>query len=121
MVFGAIERETLSFTWHDQAFKCQCRLDFFLITADLVYLTKESNVMHTPFSDHSAIMLNIQSVDQRKKSGPGFWKFNASFLEDNEYVAKMCVNIYSDSQRKVQGCHRYKTKVKPNKCISTNI
>ena len=106
MVFGAIERETLSFTWHDQAFKSQSRLDVFLITADLVYLTKESNVMHTPFSDHSAIMLNIQSVDQRKKSGPGFWKFNASFLEDNEYVAKMCVNIYSGSHRKVQGCHR---------------
>ena len=42
--------------------------------------------MHTPFSDHSAIMLNIQTLDQLKKSGPGFWKFNASFLEDKEYV-----------------------------------
>ena len=49
--------------------------------------------MHTPFSDHSAIMLNIQSFDQRKKSGPGFWKFNASLLEDKEYVKKMCENI----------------------------
>ena len=49
--------------------------------------------MHNPFSDHSAIKLNVQSVDQRKKSGPGFWKFNASLLEDKEYVEKMCVNI----------------------------
>ena len=49
--------------------------------------------MHTPFSDHSAYMLNIQSFDQRKKSGPGFWKFNASLLEDKEYVKKMCENI----------------------------
>ena len=49
--------------------------------------------MHTPFSDHSAIMLNIQSFDQRKKSGPGFWKFNESLLEDKEYVKKMCENI----------------------------
>ena len=49
--------------------------------------------MHTPFSDHSAIMLNIQPFDQRKKSGPGFWKFNASLLEDKEYVKKMCKNI----------------------------
>ena len=46
--------------------------------------------MHTPFSNYSAIMLNIQSVDQRKKSGPGFWKFNASLLEDKGYVEK-CV------------------------------
>ena len=51
--------------------------------------------MHTPFSDHSAItcMSNIQSFDQHKKSGPGFLKFNASLLEDREYVQKMCENI----------------------------
>ena len=49
--------------------------------------------MHTPFSDHSAIMLNIQSFDQHKKSGPRFWKFNASLLEDKEYVETMWENI----------------------------
>ena len=38
--------------------KSQSRLDFILSTADLVYLTKESNIMLTPFSDHSAIVLN---------------------------------------------------------------
>lgn len=38
-------------------------------------------------------MLNIQSFDQRKKSGPGFWKFNASLLEDKEYVEKMYESI----------------------------
>ena len=49
--------------------------------------------MHTPFSDHSAIMLNIQLFDQRKKSGPGFWKFNTSLLEVKEYVEKTFENI----------------------------
>ena len=49
--------------------------------------------MHSPFSDHSAIMLNIQSFDQRKKPGPGLLKFNASLLEDKEYVEKMRQNI----------------------------
>ena len=49
--------------------------------------------MHTLFSEHSAIMLNIHWFYQRKKSGPGFWKFNASLLEDKEYVKKMCENI----------------------------
>ena len=85
--------QALSFTWYDKAFKSQSRLDFFLITADLVFLTKKSNIMHIPFSDHSAIMLSIQSFDQCKKSGPGFWKFNASLLEDKEYVKQMCENI----------------------------
>ena len=71
-IWREINPQALSFTWHDKAFKSQSRLDFFLITADLVYLTKESNIMHTPFSDHSAIMLNIQSLDQRKKIRPRF-------------------------------------------------
>ena len=92
-IWRELNPHALTFTWRDKAFKSQSRLDFFLITADLVYLTKETNIMHTPFSDHSAIMLNIQSFDQRKKSGPGFWKFNASLLEDKEYVEKLCANI----------------------------
>ena len=87
-IWRELNPQAQSFTWRDKAFKFHSRLDFFLITADLVYLTKESNIMYTPFSDHSAYMLNIQSFDQRKKSGPGFWKFNASLLEDKEYVKK---------------------------------
>ena len=62
--------------------------------------------MHTNFSDHFAIMLNMQSFDQRKKkSGSGFWKFNISLLEDKEYVEK---NVWKHSgfNRKLQGCHR---------------
>ena len=92
-IWRELNPQALSFTWHDKAFKSQSRLDFFLITADLINLTKESSIIHTPFSDHSAIVLNIQSFDQRKKPGPGFWKFNASLLEDKEYVEKMRQNI----------------------------
>ena len=77
-IWRELNPQALSFTWHDQAFKSHSRLDFFLITADLVYLTKESNITHTSFSDHYAILLNIRSVNQRRKSGPGFLKFNAS-------------------------------------------
>ena len=65
-IWHELNPKAQSFTWHDKAFKSQSRLDFFLITADLVYVTKESNIMQTPFSDHSAIMLNIQSFDQRQ-------------------------------------------------------
>ena len=51
--------------------------------------------MHIPFSDHSSIMLNLQSLDQRKRSGPGFWKFNANLLEDEKCVKEMRENILS--------------------------
>jgi len=37
--------QALSFTWRDKAFKSKSRQDFSLITADLVKLTKESNII----------------------------------------------------------------------------
>ena len=92
-ILRELNPQALAFTWHNKAFKSQSRLDFLLNTADLINLTKESNIIHTPFSDYSAIVLNIQSFNQCKKPGPGFWKFNASLLEDKEYVEKMHQNI----------------------------
>ena len=87
-IWRQLNPQTSSFTWHDKAFKTQSRLDFFLITPDLVNTAKECNIMHTPFSDHSSIILNMQSLDQRKRSGAGFWKFNANLLEDEKYYVK---------------------------------
>ena len=70
-IWRQLNPQTLSFTWHGKAFKTQSRLDFFFITPDLVNTTKECNIMNTSFSDHSSITLNLQSLDQRKKSAPG--------------------------------------------------
>ena len=41
-------------------------------------------------SDHSTIILVIDSVDNQTR-GPYFWKFNASLLDDKEYV-----NVYQN-------------------------
>ena len=92
-IWRQLNPQTSSFTWHDKAFKTQSRLDFFLITPDLVNTAKECNIVHTPFSDHSSVMLNLQSLDQLKRFGPGFWKFNANLLEDEKYVKEMRKNI----------------------------
>ena len=37
-------------------------------------------------SDHSAIFLSINRI-QEQVHGPSFWKFNASLLDDKDYVA----------------------------------
>ena len=47
--------------------------------------------MHTPFSDQYSIMLHLQSVDKPKRSGPGFWEFNASLFEDEKYRVRVCM------------------------------
>ena len=36
-------------------------------------------------SDHSAIVLHFNSVEE-EKHGPSYWKFNASLLEDSVFL-----------------------------------
>ena len=46
-IWRELNPKAQSFTWHDKAFKSQSRLDFFLITAVLVCLTKEMILSYT--------------------------------------------------------------------------
>ena len=81
------------FTWRDKAFKVQCRLDYFLVSQNLVNLAKECRIIHAPGSDHCAVKLFIQSDSLNKKVRPGFWKFNSSLLEDESYITELKENI----------------------------
>ena len=81
------------FTWRDKAYKVQCRLDYFLASQNLANLTKECSIVHAPGSDHCAVKLFIQSDSLNKKAGPGFWKFNSSLLEDEDYINEFKANI----------------------------
>ena len=81
------------FTWRDKAFKVQCRLDYVLVSQNLVNLAKDCHIIHAPVSDHCAVKLFIQSDSLNKKAGPGFWKFNASLLEDESYITELKENI----------------------------
>ena len=81
------------FTWRDKAFKVQCRLDYFLVSQNLVNLAKDCRIIHAPGSDHCAVKLFIQSDYLNKKARPGFWKFNSSLLEDESYITELKENI----------------------------
>ena len=43
-------------------------------------------------TDHSAITIEFQSIDQQLK-GSGFWKLNVSLLLKKDYVEEMELNI----------------------------
>ena len=60
-----------------------CRLDYFLISKSLSARINKSDISHGFRSDHSLISLSIKPQISR---GPGFWKFNTSLLQDNDYV-----------------------------------
>ena len=48
------------------------------------------DIIPTIKSDHSTIVSVINSIDNQMR-GPSFWKFNASLLDDKEYV-----NVYQN-------------------------
>ena len=81
------------FSWRDKVFKVQSRLDYFLISESLLDLCKNCDIVYAPNSDHSAVLLFLQSGALNKKRSLGFWKINSSLLEDNAYVTELSNNI----------------------------
>jgi len=81
------------FSWRSKSFKVQCKLDYFLISTNLVKLCQRCEIIYAPHSDHSAIGLVLISESLNRKPGSGFWKSNASLLEDNTYIKEIQSNI----------------------------
>lgn len=79
---------TKRFTWRSNTKPViMTRLDFFLVTYNLVSRIESVNIHASFKSDHSLISLKIKrSVEER---GPGLWKFNSSFLSNPQYVDKI--------------------------------
>ena len=70
----------------DKVLKVQCRLDYVIMSKSLLNVSKECMLIFASNTDHSAVVTLVQSEELSRKPGPGFWKFNSSLLEDNEYV-----------------------------------
>ena len=66
----------LSVCWHDS-------LQDDIVSVDIIPSIK---------SDHSAITLSINGIDDSKR-GPSFWKFNCSLVNDNNYCDLLDTNI----------------------------
>ena len=69
----------------------QGRLDFFLVTSNLVQNIRKSDIQSSYKSDHSAITLELKICETTH--GKGLWKFNNSLLHDQEYLDCMKINI----------------------------
>ena len=82
------------FTWRTQDLKIKCRLDLWLITKDFIQrsIVQSCEIKYAPHCNHSFVTIDIQTRIQHPR-GPGFWKFNNSLLEDNEYTEKLSENI----------------------------
>ena len=89
----SLNKDKQCFTWRIKSFRIQCRLDFFLVSQELIQSAKKCEIVYAPESDHSAVSLVLQSNHLNQKRGPGFWKFNTALLKDEAYVTALKINI----------------------------
>jgi hypothetical protein len=63
----------------------QSRLDYWLVSAHMIYDLNLVDISTSTRSDHSLISLDFYKSDIPKR-GPSFWHFNANLLKDQAYV-----------------------------------
>ena len=71
-------------SYFSKALGVRSRKDYFLITDNLKINVKKSDIRPSIAPEHSMILL-VLSLPELSPRGPGFWKFNNVFLEDDEY------------------------------------
>ena len=77
------------------AFK-QARLDFILVSGNLLPFVKSTEINFAHRTDHSAVTLKIDFLKFR--SGPGVWRFNSSLLRFQDFMDR-CNNEIKNVQR----------------------
>ncbi|KAJ8023150.1 hypothetical protein HOLleu_38251 [Holothuria leucospilota] len=80
------ERNPLSpgYSWSSNISNIRCRLDFFLISRNLLINVTDCYFQPPILSDHSLIVLSLTSTFEPR--GRGYWKFNNSLLYDEDYI-----------------------------------
>lgn len=89
-IWRILNEDKRRYTWRGKSKSgyVASRIDYFLISLNLVSCTVECDILPSLKSDHSAIALSLR-IPQSKSKGRGYWKFNVSLLKDEVYVAKI--------------------------------
>ena len=72
------------FTWRSEKLCKASRLDYFLISEDILSFNPTTKILNAYKSDHNFIKLSINKSTQQR--GKGIWKFNNALLENNEFI-----------------------------------
>ncbi len=85
--------------WENCSGKIRCRLDFWVISKQLLARVSKTDIGAYYDSDHSPVIISIKPEGTQEKRGPGYWKFNNSLLENEEFVTKMGFIIKHASEK----------------------
>ena len=90
----------IMYTYESKALKSKSRIDFLLISKKLKPYVRKSFPRTSVRIDHKAILLSM-SVFKPNDWGPGFWKFNNTLIEDQDYL-NLFKKEYDDINHKYQ-------------------
>jgi hypothetical protein len=79
--FNEVERQ---YTWHHKNPIKMSRLDFILVTEDIMSVISNAEILPKYKSDHSPVAIDI--LVSKHKKGSSYWKFNNSLLSDVDFV-----------------------------------
>ena len=76
------------FSWRQRTPFKQRRLDYISISNSLQESVTQIEIIPSVLSEHSAVILKLRPL-VGDKSGPGYWKFNNSLINDKQFVSQM--------------------------------
>ena len=83
-------------TYESKFLKVKSRIDFFLIAKNLTLSVKNTEICPAIAPHHDAIHISL-SLPNKCPRGPGYWKFNNTLLNDEQYIV-MVRDTYSQAR-----------------------
>ena len=63
--------------------KVKSRIDYILVTDELLNFCKSVSILTAPVPDHKGVVLHLKTENMQR--GKGYWKLNVSVLKEEEY------------------------------------
>ena len=84
-IWRIVNPDTRRYTWRQKKPSISSRLDIWFVSDILQDYCTDVDIKPSVRSDHSAITLSLKALANVR--GKGYWKFNNSFLEENDFIS----------------------------------
>lgn len=93
--------KNIQFTWNSKDFSKRSRIDYWLISNDLIDTVEETNIQPSILTDHQIIYLKLNIDIKSVKCNANHWKLNSALLDDNLFKER-ALEVISLNWKKAQ-------------------
>ena len=77
------------FTWHNKTMGISTRLDYWFLSENILNRVSNCKIQTALYTDHDLVRFCLSPLESFDKRGPGYWKFNVSYISDPVYVTQI--------------------------------